>query len=274
MYKSIWTAILTTVAIIASEGSSEWKGAKALFEDVLTGKVVLPKATPPTDRGKGGNLPPARQTIPDIEQTPSGLMYFLELQQPDGRFVPVHRQRVFRAGERLRMQVISNVNGRLAVLQSQNGRPFLTLYPSAHTAAGGGLVKAGEPTVLPSPKGWVFDNQNGQIRLMLMVVAADESGRETKQPVAAEMPLARAENALPAPGPPPPPSARAPQGSSEDAAVRSQLDKLHGSKALVDEEAGPQAEKNPYARYVVVDPRRDPRVPRGVVAAEILIQQN
>jgi hypothetical protein len=173
-------------------------------------------------------------------------MYWIELQAPNGQLLRVTANRAFKSGERIRIHVVTNVNGHLSMLQSQDDGPFAALSPTAGAASN--AVTASEETVLPSRNGWFrFDEKPGKIRLLLMM-----QGGRAPEPLLAQA------------APPPPPL----NSADIEAQIHAQMSKLNGSKALVIEEDSASAEP---ASYVVVDRRRDQTVAEAV-ATEITLR--
>jgi hypothetical protein len=107
-------------------------------------------------------------------------MYYLELLQPSGEVLRVNTNRIFHSGDRVRLHVTSNVDGRLNILQSQDGGKFEELFPSQSLPESASLVRKGEDTILPAPGGWFkFDERPGEIRLLMMLTAEPVSAAPT-----------------------------------------------------------------------------------------------
>src|SRR5438552_855794 len=90
-------------------GQTPEKGAKALFLDTQNGHVALPKVPAPLRAASSSFKPSDSVQVPAI----TGVMYYLELLQPDGQLVRVTSSRVFHSGEKVRLHVTSNVDGAL-----------------------------------------------------------------------------------------------------------------------------------------------------------------
>jgi hypothetical protein len=174
-------------------------------------------------------------------------MYWIELEAPKGQLLRVAASRAFKTGDRIRIHLISNVNGQLSMLQSQDEGPYVALFPAA--GAPTNTVNASEETVLPSKAGWFrFDEKPGKIRLLLMLQGQSPAGPRTGQQMAA---------------------AASPANNAEiEAQIHAQMSKLSGSKALVIEDDSSNPEP---ASYVVVDRRRDQSVGEAV-ATEITLR--
>lgn len=154
--------IASFVQVLLS-GQQAQTGAKALFIDTQTGRVVMP-----TVRSAVGKSETKPVELPAI----TGLMYYLEMVSPNGELTRVNTNRTFHSGDKFRLHVTSNIDGRLTILQSQDGRAFEKLFPSSSYAGLVPNVKRGVDTILPSPGGWfVFDEHPGEIRLLMMLTA-------------------------------------------------------------------------------------------------------
>ena len=173
------TIALVTVMSIASNGFAQGQGnttgAKQLFVDTTTGVTLTGAPNRPVAPRPGGGTAPAPR--PGTEVT--GLMYYLEVVQPNGQALRVPASRTFRSGERIRFHVTGNVNGRLSILQSENGGNFLPLFPNAQLRGGDDRVESGKEIVIPMR----FDNNPGNIRLLLMLMA--DNATPVSAPVAA-----------------------------------------------------------------------------------------
>lgn len=151
------------ICIIALGQPGQEKGAKAIFLDTQSGRMAMPIVPRPAT--KPDALP---VDVPAI----TGLMFYFELLQPNGELVRVNSSRAFRSGEKVRLHVTTNVDGRLAILQSQDKGKFEELFPSPKLPASAALVHKGIETILPTPGGWFkFDEQTGEIRLLMMLTA-------------------------------------------------------------------------------------------------------
>jgi hypothetical protein len=215
---------LFVVAMLAVSGlfaqSEQPKGAKGLFLSADSGQQVpLSSSTTPSAAAPAA----------------TGLKYYIELREPDGKLERVSVSRVFHSGDRIRLHVATNVDGELVIYQKQEGEAEERLFPAANMPDERGRVTRGADIPLPSAHGWFqFDDHPGQIHLTMMVTARD--GRHGDQ-------LPSAESAHRAAG-----------------ATR-------GSKALrIEEDA-----TDDHAQYKVVDSRADAKIPAGEIATEVTL---
>lgn len=227
--------------------AQEQAGAKALFHDPTSG-VTVQSSNAPVRR------PPGRPTAPipvaaaaAKEGDVTGLRYWIELQTGQGQLLRVNSSRLFRSGERIRLHFESNVDGSLVILQSQDTGPFTTLFP---TKTSSGRVEKFKPQVFPSANGWFrFDAKPGDIRLLVMVQG--DQGRPGTQQVASAAQSGRLSEQ---------------EEKQLEARMRTQIELLKGSKALVVEDDSSSAEP---ASYVVADSRKSSQAEKGTVAVEI-----
>jgi hypothetical protein len=280
------TAIaVSAVLTFAAPGFSQQKqdnkpGAKQLFRDTSTGVSIVsgPEKRPPGRSGQPNN--PAPQT-PPASQKPNtdvtGLMYYVEVIQPSGQALRVNTTRIFHNGERIRFHVLSNVSGRLTILQSENDGAFLPLFPHPQLRGGDNRVEQGKETVIPMQ----FDNRPGNIRLMLMLVADGAAGSNqqtasnTAKPSGGNTPVSTTPQQTRPANPQTPvqtasnnggSSSGRPQAPLTPEEIRAVLGKLSGSKALKIETDESPTEA---ARFTVVDRREDRDMPAGTVAVEV-----
>jgi hypothetical protein len=284
------SAVFMFAAAGFSQSQSNTQGAKRLFDDTSTG-VRLGGSEPRPAPRPGGSTSPAPQPSPAPQAaTPevTGLMYYVEVVQPSGQALRVNTNRVFHSGERIRFHVLSNVTGRLTILQSENNGAFLPLFPTPRLRGGDNKVEQTKDTVIPM----VFDNKPSDIRLLLMLVADSTAAAPAGQTASTQKPPATpaaAPTPAPSPGPastPPPrtsPPAPVAQQAANDALpfpiakregpmtedeIRSILRQQTGSKGLkVEVDDSPSQ----AATYVVSDVRQQANAPAGTVAVEVRI---
>lgn len=213
-------------------------GAKALFFTAKSGKETPATAASPPEQH--AHARPAATRSPG---TVTGLRYYIELERLDHRLSNVNNEHVFHSGDRIRLHVISNVDGSLVIFQQQGDEPEERLFPSSHRSNATGLISRRVDTVLPSTHSWfVFDEHPGQIRLTLLLIAQsadpkDESDTPTTLQAQASM-------------------------------AHSLAKAIDGSKALrieIDDSPVDTAE------YKVLDSSLDPKLPGGVIATEVTL---
>src|SRR5258708_2864539 len=147
------TAILFFAAALGfaqTAGNSPIAGAKALFYDQTSGATVQSGS-----RKAGAKPPRAAVNL--------GLKYWIELVRPDSpEILQVNSTRVFHSGERIRLHLESNVDGRILLVQKASNGSLQTLFPDPKINGGDDHIKAMTDTAIPSGNGWfIFDNSPG-----------------------------------------------------------------------------------------------------------------
>jgi hypothetical protein len=270
----VLSTVVTFTTIGYAQNQTNTPGAKRLFNDTSTAVRLgaEPERRPAARSGApagGGATQPTPAPQPNTADV-TGLMYYVEVIQPSGQALRVNTSQVFHSGQRIRFHVLSNVTGRLTILQSENGGALLPLFPIPQLRGGDNRVEQGKETVIPM----AFDNRPGNIRLLLMLVAdgVSQPTRAALPPPSAPTPTTTPRPA-PQQAPPitqrasndPPPLANRPAPVTEDE-IFNTLKRQTGSKALMIEvdESPSQA-----ATYVVVDARQQANSPAGTVAVEV-----
>jgi hypothetical protein len=275
--KTVLVVGLLGLAVAASAQDS----AKSLFVDPTSGVSVQSSnrpqpgyTAPASDMHPGG----APQTVAVNPVT--GLMYWIELRTDKGQLLRVNATRQFKAGERIRLHVTSNVDGVLNIMQSQNDEPFSMLFPTQ--SGGDNRVQRFQEKVFPSPNAFFrFDSRPGNIRLLLMVQAT--AGSDAPLSPAAQVAASRqarpvdppATTAVPKPAAAPPSrpvttASAAPAPATTEAEMLAEIEKVRGSKALMVENDDSTTEA---ATYTVVDARKSSDVKPGVLAVEVKLAQ-
>jgi hypothetical protein len=117
---------------------------------------------------------PGTATRPGAEAEHPGLMYWVELQIQDGGAQRVNTTREFRSGERVRLHLETNFDGRLAIFQKQDGESLTLLFPDKLVRNGDDKVSKRDDNVFPSEKSWFrFDSNPGKITLLVMLATED-----------------------------------------------------------------------------------------------------
>ena len=267
--------LLAMAAVGVAEDSLP--GAKAYFYNATSDVEIKDGGPPDVTKPRPAVHSPGSGGSGASKAPATGVQYAIELQTPDGKMSTVPSTYTFHTGDRIRLHIKSNVDGRLVVMQSQDQGPYRLLFPPSPSADN--RVKKFEDNVFP-PKFFRFDQNPGDVKLMLMVTA---DGAKPNM-VAVTVPLREAPGpqtqlAPPAPPPappvapvdstPPPPGGTQDLRADYDAQVRAEYEKLKGSKALVmeDDTTGP----NPSTTVVAV-PWRDGNITPGVVVVEVRLK--
>jgi hypothetical protein len=263
--------IFVWMMVIAAAGQAaevSLPGAKQIFGmDPTSGAQIK-------DGPKKGTRPsnqPAAELKSAVKGA-TGLQYWIELQTPGGP-ARVPSNYVFHTGDRIRLHITSNVDGKLVVMQSQDQGPYQLLFPAG--PQGDNRVRKYQDNVFP-PKFFRFDNNPGDVRLMLMVTADGAAqlpvAAAPSEPEPPSAPVRPARPTAPSPAATANPQRASASGGNPDlraqyeAELRTQAEKLRGSKALIveDDTTGPDP-----STTVVVLPVRDSKVSPGVVVVEV-----
>jgi hypothetical protein len=105
-----------------------------------------------------------------------GLGYSLYMQDKLGRSVRVDPSRTFKAGDKVRLNLESNINGYLYVFYRENDSPPIMLFPDARLNGGSNQITAHVPYEVPSSKEpdprnqwFTFDNKPATENLYIIV---------------------------------------------------------------------------------------------------------
>lgn len=181
-------AALCTVTVLAQTPAKTQGRAKDAFLDTSSTVVVyVPKARARPSRPTSGPPVPANGRAPrEAEIAVSapknvGVRYHIELLAANGEITRVPSTRAFASGEKIRLQVTSNVGGRLTVLQSVNGSAPQQLFPGPKTAPDDSIIRARTPILIPSG-GFRFAPPASTIELTLRL---DPEVHRTEKPASA-----------------------------------------------------------------------------------------
>ena len=167
MQTLILSAVLFASAMFAQESAPE-KGAKALFLDPTSGVALAPSKprTASQTASVAGKKPVADTSLP----LNAGLMYYIERQRSDGQMERVNPTVTFRSGDRIRIQLKTNVEGRLTIAQRNAESGSSVLFPDIKVNEGDNRIHAGQVTALPSATSWFkFDENPGEEHLLVML---------------------------------------------------------------------------------------------------------
>jgi len=122
-----------------AENAAAQTGAKRFF---LTPRVAVElrqsRRRVPTLRNRPG--PEAGGA--DAAGVNAGLMYYIERQGPDGRVDRVNPTTIFHSGDRIRLQLKSNVAGRLVIAQRNPDGSSGVLFPDSRVNGGDNRIQA------------------------------------------------------------------------------------------------------------------------------------
>lgn len=161
-------------------GRAEISGAKAIFASGEGPTVVVetPDSSAPTHRNHQPTSPKteaANQTEPQQERY-IGFSYWVELIDGDGEHTRVTTDRVFQRGDRIRLNIMSNWNGYLYVVNLTSTGRSQVLFPHPAVSAGNNLIGANTLYEAPPDAHIRCDDTSGEEAIWLMLSPTPLSG--------------------------------------------------------------------------------------------------
>ncbi len=164
--------LLTTLATVVTfaQETAPQQGAKALFLDPTSGAALASTKAGTSGQSKTAAAKKSTDVRPTVN---AGLMYYIERQGPDGQFERVNPTVTFHSGDKIRIQLKSNVDGRLVIAQRDSEGGSGVLFPDPRVEGGDNRIHAGQMTALPSASTWFkFDEHPGEERLLVLLTPA------------------------------------------------------------------------------------------------------
>lgn len=181
----IWTAIggvITVGLFLSSETWSETLGAKAIFAtgEGPTVMVETPQSPAPARSARQPSTPKTtvvKRTAPGPEpQQYMGVSYWVELIGRDNERQRVTADRVFRSGERIRLNMMSNRDGYLYLVNLGSTGRSQVLFPHPGVAGGNNFIRANTPYEIPHGAYIRFDENSGEETILVMLSPTPLSG--------------------------------------------------------------------------------------------------
>lgn len=182
-------AIFLSLSVWASAESKD--GAKALFSGEVVTETVDVRQSPSGTAAFSGtevttetfstNKPKSsggaatvqaknnKKTAPSLAKLATGLSYWLEVVQPNGKTVRATAEsRVFKSGEHVRFAFKSNKEGYLYLLSLGSSGRGTVLFPDPRINGGRNIVSPSENYVIPfGEKSFVMDATPGEERVLV-----------------------------------------------------------------------------------------------------------
>ena len=155
----IFTVFLFCQSLYASSGEN---GAKAIFFSGEGPTVVTSSANDSTVKSETANQAAASTT----EQF-MGISYWIELFDTNGNLTRVSPTKTFTSGDRIKLNIESNLNGYLYVLNIGSSGNSHILFPNAGVSSN--LITAGLPYSVPFKTYMRFDSNPGEELLLIML---------------------------------------------------------------------------------------------------------
>lgn len=143
-------------------------GTAGFSGTAMTTETIQP-TTGTTTKKKLKDTAAAGKTKTTSKEIATGLSYWLEVVQPNGKTVRATAEsRVFKSGERIRFAFKSNKEGYLYLLSLGSSGRGTVLFPDPRIAGGKNIVSASEPYVIPfGEKSFVMDAIPGEERVLV-----------------------------------------------------------------------------------------------------------
>lgn len=161
----LWVMFLVSALLAVSwGGGAHGAGAKAIFFD--EGDVSIRAEAPAKGQkkrashrqGQGGS---------SSSQGYLGISYWIELMDQRGEFVRTTASRVFRSGDRIKLNLRSSRNGYLYVIGVGPSGTSRVLFPDSEEVANG--IKAKVTYAVPFGKNLKFDATPGEEKLLVLL---------------------------------------------------------------------------------------------------------
>ena len=164
--EKLWTLFLalTVMAALCAGGDAYGAGAKAIFYD--EGDVSVRAEAPGKVKTKRASH---KQEQRSSSSSPSylGISYWIDLMDHRGKFVRTTASRVFRSGDRIRLNLRSNRNGYLYVIGVGSSGASRVLFPDSAYVANG--IKAKVTYAVPFDSILKFDDSPGEEKLLILL---------------------------------------------------------------------------------------------------------
>ena len=123
--------------------------------------------TPPRTGGRQSN-PPAGDTPPTAMERRIGIKAHILLHDSSCSVQEVSPNRIFKSGEQIRLQLESNVDGYLYVLQKGSSGGESVLFPDSRINGGVNHVQRGVVYSVPGAQWFGFNDQPGEEHLLII----------------------------------------------------------------------------------------------------------
>jgi len=156
-------------------GNQPAKGAKALFYDQTSGATI---------QGDSSRSSASNHHGASAQRAGTGLKYWVELVQPNStQILRVNSTRVFHSGERIRLHLESNVDGRIVLIQMNSNGTSQVLFPDQRINNGDNHIKAATDTTVPAGNAWfTLDNNPGTERVMVFLNTDSAGPSQVQRP--------------------------------------------------------------------------------------------
>lgn len=154
--------LLLLLCAVSGGGAAYGSGAKALFYD--EGDVSVRTQAPAKAQNKRATQ--KKEQRPRSESY-LGLSYWIDLLDQRGKYVRTTTSRVFRSGDRIKLNLRSNRNGYLYVVGLGSSGTSRVLFPDSEDVANG--IKAKTTYAVPFSTNLKFDDHPGEEKLLVLL---------------------------------------------------------------------------------------------------------
>ena len=156
--------VMTVISALFMAGDAYGSGAKAIFYD--EGDVSV-RAEAPRKLQKKRASHKREQHGSSSSQSYLGISYWIDLMDHHGKFVRTTASRIFRSGDRIKLNLRSNRNGYLYVIGVGSTGTSRVLFPDSEEVANG--IKAKVTYAVPFDNNLKFDDSPGEERLLVLL---------------------------------------------------------------------------------------------------------
>jgi hypothetical protein len=154
--------LLSLVVMLASAQERQFtqRDLEEMFYANPRPSAPLPKKTKPQESSNK-----------NMAQRRTGIKYRIQLSDDGSTVRDVSPSSSFRANDKIRLQVESNTDGYLYVIQKGSSGLLSTLFPYQGMAEGTNQVQRGKPQNVPTDAWFAFDQTPGQEQIILILSA-------------------------------------------------------------------------------------------------------
>jgi hypothetical protein len=175
----VWIA-LAAGCLLPSLGWPDISGAKAIFASGEGPTVMLeiPDSSAPTHsvRQPAKAMRQVTKNIASQQERYVGFSYWMELVSSDGERRRVTTDHVFRNGDRIRLNLVSNWDSYLYVVNVDSTGRSQLLFPHSATSAGNHLIKGNTRYEVPPGTYIRFHDNPGEETILIMLSPTPLSG--------------------------------------------------------------------------------------------------
>jgi len=155
--------VMTVVCALFMDGDAYGSGAKAIFPLLL--RLSVRAEAPRKSKKKRASHKQERHG--SSSQSYLGISYWIDLMDHQGKLVRTTASRIFRSGDRIKLNLRSNRNGYLYVIGVGSTGTSRVLFPDSEEVANG--IKAKVTYAVPFDSNLKFDDSPGEEKLLILL---------------------------------------------------------------------------------------------------------